>query len=141
MCMFSALGLVEGEEYTFRVRAKNEVGESKPVELSASVLIKAPPGRQAALASVLPIATALIFFNCLLCNQLQFLKASTSVGILILFYFYFKAPPKIEMPDEYKKGIILNAGQDIKLEIPFTGNPVPDVTWMKDNKTLKVKYF
>ncbi|XP_014667689.1 PREDICTED: twitchin-like isoform X2 [Priapulus caudatus] len=82
--------LVEGNEYNFRLRATNEVGESTPVRLTEHVLIKAPP-----------------------------------------------APPKIAMPEEYAQGITLNAGQDLKLEIPFTGNPVPEVTWTKDGKPLK----
>jgi hypothetical protein len=43
-----------------------------------------------------------------------------------MYGFSLPAPPKIgDMNDE----VILNAGQSTAIEVPFTGNPQPEVKW------------
>ena len=42
---YKATGLVEGNNYHFRVTAENEVGQSEPLETSAAVVPKSPFGR------------------------------------------------------------------------------------------------
>lgn len=45
----------------------------------------------------------------------------------------FLAAPKIKVPERYAETLLFDKGETIKLKMTFTGRPVPQVTWTKDD--------
>ena len=45
-------------------------------------------------------------------------------------------PPKASLDPKYKDSIIVNAGETFVLEADFYGKPVPDITWLKEEKEI-----
>ena len=47
------------------------------------------------------------------------------------------APAHIDLPPHYGKGLRFCRGDTIKVRIPITGTPPPQVEWLKKNKPLE----
>ncbi|KAK2158172.1 hypothetical protein LSH36_175g03003 [Paralvinella palmiformis] len=47
-----------------------------------------------------------------------------------------KTPPKINVPPRFADVASFDKGEDIVLKIPFTGNPKPTATWLKDGNEI-----
>lgn len=58
---------------------------------------------------------------------------------MLLFHCLFIAPAHIDLPPRYGDGMRFCRGDTIKVRIPITGTPAPDVTWEKDGKKLHEK--
>uniref|UniRef100_A0A3B3Q9G4 Titin n=1 Tax=Paramormyrops kingsleyae TaxID=1676925 RepID=A0A3B3Q9G4_9TELE len=42
--------------------------------------------------------------------------------------------PEIELDSELRKGVVVRAGGSLRINIPFKGNPIPEVNWSKDGE-------
>lgn len=49
------------------------------------------------------------------------------------------APAHIDLPPRYGDGLHFCRGDTIKVRVPITGTPTPEVAWLKDGKKLGPK--
>ena len=59
------------------------------------------------------------------------------LSTLYLYYLSCLAPPKINVPPRFQDIATFDKGEDIVLKIPFTGNPKPTATWIRDGDDIK----
>ncbi|XP_064634017.1 twitchin-like isoform X9 [Lineus longissimus] len=48
-----------------------------------------------------------------------------------------KSPPHIRVPARFQEVCTFEKGEDVVIKIPFTGNPKPDVQYIRDNQPLR----
>lgn len=105
-------GLKEGQEYYFRVQAKNNNGFGEPKEVISSVKVQDQLG-DTFLAYYVP--TIIV-----------------SKPLLLI-----PALPTIELSEDTGKSVYVKAGQPIKLNLNITGLPLPVANWTKDGADIK----
>ena len=116
-------GLIEGNEYQFRVIAINKAGQSEPGECSKTFLAKPR------------FCTSIYTFN---------FPIYQSIGnfIRLLLLYPFLVAPKIDRRN--LRDITLSAGSTLKFDANITGEPPPHVDWrcgaipLVNNKTVLI---
>uniref|UniRef100_A0A8C5DTP8 Titin n=1 Tax=Gouania willdenowi TaxID=441366 RepID=A0A8C5DTP8_GOUWI len=159
-------GLNAGEEYMFRVAARNEKGTSDPRQIGVPVIVKD--------LVVAPVAKMLFnTFSVLAGEDLtvdvpyvarpkaavswvkdgQPLKRTTRVNfsstetLLNLSikeatkddvgHYTITLKPDLDIDPELRKIVTINAGTTLRLFIPIRGRPTPAIKWVKDEAPLK----
>lgn len=56
--------------------------------------------------------------------------------VVTRFYLRIDAPPKIRLPRQYEDGLLVEAGESIKLKVGLAGRPIPVITWLHNNEIV-----
>uniref|UniRef100_A0A7M4F6N7 Titin n=1 Tax=Crocodylus porosus TaxID=8502 RepID=A0A7M4F6N7_CROPO len=120
-------GMIQGEEYSFRVSAQNEKGISDPRQLGIPVVAK---------DLVIAPAFKLLFttFSVLAGEDLK--VDVPFVGRPTPAVSWFKDDIPLSMDPKYKETIIVNADESFKIDADVYGKPLPSIQWFKGDHEL-----
>lgn len=49
----------------------------------------------------------------------------------------FSAAPKLNIPPRFRDTAFFDKGENVIIKIPFTGNPKPRITWVREGETIE----
>lgn len=49
----------------------------------------------------------------------------------------FPAAPKLNVPPRFRDTAYFDKGENVVVKIPFTGHPVPKITWVREGETIE----
>lgn len=51
--------------------------------------------------------------------------------------YFATAAPKLNVPPRFRVSAYFDKGENVVIKIPFTGHPVPKITWVREGETIE----